>query len=129
MARPSKPIDERMLKQLALVHCTHDEIAAVLGVHKRTIERRYAALIKEAREDGKSSLRRVMWKKALEGNERLMIWLSKQHLGYKEPRDPKEAAAFNALAEASRSSSEAVDQAVSLVKAIADDIAKFHRAS
>lgn len=87
MARPRKPVDTELLRRLALVHCTMAEIASVAGVHKRTLERRYAAVIEAAREDGKSSLRRVMWRKALDGNERLMIWLSKQHLGMREPRD------------------------------------------
>lgn len=127
MARPRKAIDEGLLHRLALIHCTNEEIAAVLGIHKRTLERRYAAVMNAAREEGKSSLRRVMWKKALEGNERLMIWLSKQHLGYREPRDPQAAAAVEAIVAGNAATRSVVDQAVEKVRAIADDVAKFHR--
>lgn len=87
MARPTKPVDVDLIRRLALVHCSNEEIASVVGVHKRTLERRYAAVIEDGRREGKTSLRRVMWKKALEGNERLMIWLSKQHLDMREPKD------------------------------------------
>lgn len=127
MARPRKAIDEGLLHRLALIHCTTDEIAATLGVHKRTIERRYAAVMNAAREEGKSSLRRVMWKKALEGNERLMIWLSKQHLGYREPRDPAAQAAVEAIVAGNAATRSVVDEAVEQVRSIAEDIARFHR--
>lgn len=81
MARPKKEVNEQMLKQLAGIHCTMNEMSAMLGVSVDTLERRYADTIKEARESGKMSLRRAMFKKALDGNPTMQIWLSKQHLG------------------------------------------------
>lgn len=88
MARPKKVIDEKLLEHLALIHCTMEEMASCIGVSKDTLERRYAAFIKSAREKGKMSLRRKMFTMALEGNERLLVWLSKQHLDMRET--PKE---------------------------------------
>lgn len=58
-----------------------EEIAAVVGCSVDTLERRFAEVIKTGKDTGKSSLRRLMWSKAQDGNVALMIWLSKQHLG------------------------------------------------
>ena len=41
---------------------------------------------------GKSSLRRAMYTKALEGNVVMQIWLSKQYLGMKERVETSEEA-------------------------------------
>ena len=81
MGRPKLEIDEGLVVQLAKIHCTHTEIAAVVGCSVDTLTRRFADIIEKAREDGKSSLRRAQWKAALSGDRTLMIWLGKQHLG------------------------------------------------
>jgi len=84
MARPKKLIDQDLVRKLASIHCTNDEIAAVCEVDTRTIERRFAALIKKARENGKSSLRRYQWESAQKGNVVMQIWLGKQLLGQRD---------------------------------------------
>lgn len=48
---------------------------------RRTLERRYAHVIREARSRGKMSLRRKRFEVALNGNVPMLIWLSKQILG------------------------------------------------
>jgi len=89
IGRPPIQIDPEIVKNLAMIQCTTEEIASVLGVSKDTLERRFAATIKEGRETGRSSLRRHMWKKVEGGNVVMMIWLSKQILGMRDKVDQK----------------------------------------
>ncbi len=84
MGRPLKKIDREQVLELARINCTMDEMAAVLKCSKDTLERRFAATIKEGREEGKSSLKRLMWEAAKQGNITMMIFLSKQLLGYSD---------------------------------------------
>lgn len=81
MARPLTPIDERIVKGCAEIQCTHEEIAAVVGVNESTIIRRFAGKIAEWRKAGKMSLRRMQWKAAQNGNSRILIHLGKNYLG------------------------------------------------
>lgn len=83
--RPRLKLDERQIKELASIQCTHKEIAAVMGCDEDTIRNNYSALINASREGGKSSLRRAQWKKAVvDGNPAMLIWLGKHYL---EQRD------------------------------------------
>lgn len=78
-------------------------MASVLGISVDTLHRRFADQIKDARNEGKMSLRRKMWEMALGGNVTILIWLSKNELGMTDkveqktdikaefkPLDPKE---------------------------------------
>lgn len=87
MARPKKEIDIELVKNLASIFCTVEEIAAMVGVSKDTLERRYAAIIKEGKERGKASLRRLQWKIAQGGNASMAIFLGKQYLGQADKLD------------------------------------------
>ena len=89
MARPKKVINIETVESLAGINCTVEEIATVVGCSKDTLERRYATNIKRGRENGRSSLRRMMYAKAKEGNVTMMIWLSKQLLGYTDKVEQK----------------------------------------
>lgn len=82
--RPKADIDPVKLRKLAEIHCTVDEIAAVMGCSKDTLERRFAAVIREGKEQGKMSLRRLQWKRAQAGSDKMLIWLGKQLLGQKD---------------------------------------------
>jgi len=82
--RPRKQVDEKTLRALAKINCTREEMAAVLGVSTDTLARNYAELIKEESANGKMSLRRMQWKKALEGNITMLIWLGKNELGQRD---------------------------------------------
>jgi hypothetical protein len=84
MARPRKEIDEKVVRRLAGIGCTVAEMAAVTGVDKRTLERRFAAHIEKGREQGKRSLRRMQWKAAKGGNVTMLIWLGKQLLAQQD---------------------------------------------
>jgi len=84
---PPKELQEDLIYRLASINCTYDEIGAVCNVHPDTIRNRFSDTVKKGREEGKSSLKRKMWKLAMEGNNGegnvgMLIWLSKQMLGY-----------------------------------------------
>lgn len=86
VGRPRKKLDEDELLKLARDDCTISEIAARLGCHVDTIfsNARYTELLHKGREEGNASLKRRMFEIALGGNVTMLIWLSKQRLGYKE---------------------------------------------
>lgn len=87
MARPRKQIDPEQVSELAKIGCTHEEMAAVLKCSPDTLTRRFAECIKEGRECGKSSLRRLQWESAYKGNIGMQIWLGKQWLGQRDKND------------------------------------------
>lgn len=82
MARPKLVIDGELVRSMAEIQCTQEEIAHVVGCSVDTLSRRgFAEIIKKAAEGGKSSLRRQQWAKAMDGNSTMLIWLGKQYLG------------------------------------------------
>lgn len=84
MSRPKANIDPEQVKQLAMIQCSYAEMAAVVGCNESTLTRRFAQVIKEGREVGKSSLKRAQYKAAMNGNPTMLIWLGKQHLEQKD---------------------------------------------
>jgi hypothetical protein len=82
IGRPKKIVDEKLIYKLAMIHCTNPEIASILGIGVDTLQRNYGDVIRSGRESGKQKLRRTMWQSALAGNVTMMIWLSKNILGY-----------------------------------------------
>lgn len=100
MARPRKQIDPQQVEKLAAINCSYDEAAAVLGCSPDTIQRRFAAVFKKGRANGRSSLKRKMWEHAMGGNTTMMIWLSKQLLGYTDKVDQNIQATTNVVRKA-----------------------------
>ncbi len=97
MGRTAKPIDVATIKKLAQIGSTTEEVGFVLGVSKDTIERRFMKVMNEGRANLRMSIRRGQYKKALEGNPTMLIWLGKQLLGQKdhvENADPGRDAAL-----------------------------------
>ena len=84
MGRPNKDVDEDVIAKLSQIGCTQEEIGSVVGISARTLQRRYADLVEENKNIGKASLRKRMWKCALNGNPNMMVWLSKNALGMKD---------------------------------------------
>lgn len=80
IGRPKKELDVDVIAKLSQIGCTQEEIGSVVGISARTLQRRYADLVAENKNKGKASLRKKMWEKALKGNEKLLIWLSKNEL-------------------------------------------------
>ena len=80
MGRPKKELDEDVIAKLSQIGCTQEEIGSVVGISARTLQRRYADLVSENKNIGKASLRKKLWEKALKGDPKLLIWLSKNEL-------------------------------------------------
>ena len=84
MGRPQKSIDEKVLANLSQIGCTQEEIGCIVGISARTLQRRFADLLEVNKNKGKASLRKRMYEKAMKGNDKLLIWLSKNMLGMSE---------------------------------------------
>lgn len=86
MGRPKKPLDKDVIARLSQIGCTQEEIGSCVGISARTLQRRYADLVKENKNIGKASLRKKMWDKAMrgQGNDKLLIWLSKNELNMRD---------------------------------------------
>ena len=89
MPRPKSEIDLDELEKLCAMQCTDQEIASILGVSTRTIERRRKVQhFREAMERGKAkgrvSVRRNLFRLATAGNLGANIFLAKNLLGYKD---------------------------------------------
>ena len=83
--RPKIQLDYEMIKKLAYIQCTQEEIANFLDVSVRTLQRdeEFCRLYEKGMNEGKSSLRRIQFKLA-EKNTAMAIWLGKQYLGQRE---------------------------------------------
>lgn len=79
-----KTIDRDLVYRLSCIQCTPDEIAEVVGVNVNTLKRRFQSIMDKGKREGQKSLRRAMWEKAMNGDTRVMLWLSKQYLGMKD---------------------------------------------
>jgi hypothetical protein len=77
-------------------HCTLEEVASFFEVSEDTIERAvkraHGVKFSEYREPKtkkkKVALRRVAWEKALAGDNTMIIWLMKQHMGMDQSPPP-----------------------------------------
>src|ERR1700677_1754019 len=88
MARPKLQIDPEQVIKLAAINCSNAEMAAVLDCSHRVLERRFAAIIKKGRTNGRMSLKRKQWELAMSGNVTMLIWLGKIILKQREtPKD------------------------------------------
>ena len=95
MARPRIELNVDTFKELCRIQCTLEEIASVMNVSERTIERwcqrefkeSFVNTYKKFSEDGKMSLRRLQFRAAENGSVPMMIWLGKQWLGQTEKQE------------------------------------------
>ena len=87
--RPKKTIDLNVVRELAKIHCTQEEIASFLHVSVDTLQRNqeFCGVYKECLDLGRQSLRRMQWKMAEEGNVTMLIWLGKQLLRQKDKNE------------------------------------------
>ena len=79
-----------LVRKLASIQCTDEEIAAGIGCSQDTLARgrkrdqELDAAIIDGRANGRMSLRRAQYQKAMDGNPAMLIWLGKQVLGQRE---------------------------------------------
>jgi hypothetical protein len=91
--RPRAKIDLEQIQSLAQIQCTDYEIALVIGVSERTIERRKAAggsfleAYEKGRAEGRTSLRKWQFSVAKAKNTTMLIWLGKQYLNQSDKQD------------------------------------------
>lgn len=92
MGRPRKEVDFRMLDELCQIHCTAEEICAILDLDMETLNKRireqtgrtFKAYFDRASAGGRASLRRKQFEMALDGDRMLLMWLGKQVLNQSE---------------------------------------------
>jgi hypothetical protein len=99
MVRPIKEIDWVVVDELLEAECTGVEIAARFDMHPETFYEKvrektkmgFTAYAAQKKANGDSILRKVQYDTAVEDRDRTMqIWLGKQRLGQKEPKDTKD---------------------------------------
>jgi predicted metal-binding transcription factor (methanogenesis marker protein 9) len=92
MSRPEKPIDWKRVDELLMCGCLGTEIAACFDMHPTTFYERVADKYKmsftnymsQKRSHGDTLLREAQHKKALKGDNSMLIWLGKNRLGQKD---------------------------------------------
>lgn len=88
-----KTIDRDLVFRLACIQCSDQEIAEVVGTSVATLRRRFAKILEQGKQEGRQSLRRAMYEKAMNGDSRLQIFLSKQYLGMRDTPEDGDAKA------------------------------------
>lgn len=95
MTRPESDVDWKRVDELLESACSGREIAGRLGMHEDTLYRRtlqkfnvgFAAYSQQKRASGDALLREAQFKKAIAGDNSMLIWLGKIRLGQYE-QDP-----------------------------------------
>lgn len=90
--RPPTKIDWAKVEELTAAGCLGSEIAGVFAMHRNTfydhVEKNYGIQFSEFRQQflskGDAYLRAAQFKKALKGDNSMLIWLGKNRLGQKE---------------------------------------------
>lgn len=91
--RPKKKLDKKVFEGLCEIQCTMLEICSVLGMTDKTLTRAikeeygesFSVVYKKFADNGKKSLRRYQFELA-KRNPTMAIWLGKQYLGQREPK-------------------------------------------
>lgn len=82
---PSVPaLDQTVLEDMGAEDCTLQEVAAVMGTSPQLVQSLYGHVVQRGRDRGNAALRRKMFEKAMGGDVRLLEWLSKNRLGYRD---------------------------------------------
>lgn len=84
MARPQIDIDENQVRAWTLDGCSAGEIADMLGIDEKTVRNRCRHVLKMARAERRTKLRKAQTVAAIDGNVVMQIWLGKQELGQRD---------------------------------------------
>ena len=88
--RPPAVIDLLTVERAASIGCTVEDIAALLGLSRKTIynhmeqDPELAEAMDRGRGMGRASLRRMQWEKAEVGDTSMLIWLGKVLCGQRD---------------------------------------------
>jgi AraC-like DNA-binding protein len=80
-----KEVDEDLVRQLAALHCSQEEIARACRCSVDTLTRRFAEALSDGAAECRTSLKRMMFASAKKGSVPMQIWLSKVVLGWRDP--------------------------------------------
>ena len=94
--RPKHVVDYPTLDSLCEIMCTGEECASILNIDYDTLDKAlkrdgnggFTDYYKKMSSNGKASLRRVQYNKAIDGNTTMLVWLGKQHLGQLDNAPP-----------------------------------------
>lgn len=91
--RTKMKIDLEQVEEMASEFCTQEEIAEDMGFDRTIFHRRedVRAAFLRGKNAAKISLRHMMYLAARNGDRTMMIFLSKNELGYQDRPEPKEA--------------------------------------
>lgn len=92
MARTKANIDWDRVEQIAMAGANGRQIAAAIGIHYNTLERRckedlnsdFSEFLQTKREKGDHLLLMKQYDLAMQGDRGMLIWLGKQRLGQRE---------------------------------------------
>jgi hypothetical protein len=87
MGRPATDIDDDTVRKLAKLGCTQDEIADFFGVTQSVISERFRSDFHLGCAQSKISIRRMQFKRAMQGSDRMLIHLGKVILGQTDRLD------------------------------------------
>jgi hypothetical protein len=100
MARPKKAIDPAMVEKLACSGCSAEQIGAILDCDERTIQRRFATILKRGRERRNGRLQIELYRRAMNGSDAALIFCAKNWLGMTDRPDVVVNVQQNAIGEA-----------------------------
>lgn len=80
----STKIDPEVVRELAMIQCSAEEIAILCHCSAFTIKKQFKDVIEHGKTHGHMSLKRQQYKKAMEGSVPMLIWLGKVWLRQKE---------------------------------------------
>ena len=89
MARTKAPIDWDRVEKMAMAGANGVQIAAALGIHYNTLDKRskedlkcdFSEYLTTKREKGNERLLRKQYDIAMGGDKTMLVWLGKQRLG------------------------------------------------
>jgi len=83
--KKSYKLDKDIILKLAMIMCSYEEIASVMDTSVDNLKKRYKDIIEKGRSEGKKSLRRSQYEKAVVDKDvRMLIFLGKQYLDQKD---------------------------------------------
>ena len=85
MSRKKIEIDPKMIRGLAQIGATWDEIAGILGIARTTLavrmrEKKYRDAYEQGVAEGDVSIRRAQYDSAMRGKTGMLVWLGKNRL-------------------------------------------------
>lgn len=85
--RPRKEIDVAMLRKLAGIGCTQEEMAAVLGCSVDTLVNNFSEALNQGVQEGRASIRRQMLVHFMKGNQSAIRLVAANLLGWREKQE------------------------------------------